>query len=264
MPGTIHIGTSGWHYDHWRGPFYPPDLSPAHFLAFYAERFATVEINNSFYRMPSPAALATWRDATPPSFRFAVKGSRYLTHMKKLKDPETGLANFLPRLEALGEKLGPILFQLPPHWRADPERLAAFLTALPASQRFAFELRDPSWHVPAIYERLAHHNAACCIYDLAGRQSPVALTADFVYVRLHGPDGAYQGCYDLAALAAWARRVREWADTMRAVYVYFDNDERGYAPSNALTLRALVDQPAAGGGGLGHPAPQEEGTPPTR
>lgn len=244
MQGTIRIGTSGWHYDHWRGPFYPRELPAAEWLAYYAARFDTVEINNSFYRMPTADALASWRDATPPGFCFAAKGSRYLTHMKKLKDPEEGLANLLPRLEVLGEKLGPILFQLPPHWHADPERLAAFLKALPTGRRFAFELRDPSWHIPAIYELLAQHNAACCVFDLAGQQSPVALTADFAYVRLHGPGGAYQGYYDQAALTEWARRVREWAAAMRAVYVYFDNDERGFAPRNALELRALVGQPA--------------------
>jgi uncharacterized protein YecE (DUF72 family) len=240
---SIHIGTSGWQYDHWRGSFYPPDLPPEGMLAFYARHFDAVEINNSFYRMPSPAAVAGWRDATPPDFRFAAKASRYLTHMKKLKDPEPGLANFLPRLDALGSKLGPILFQLPPHWRCDLDRLAAFLGALPPGRRYAFELRDPSWHTPAVYALLARHHVASCIYDLGGIQSPLELTADFAYVRLHGPAAAYQGSYDRPALEGWARRLREWAAHLVQIHVYFDNDEAGYAPRNALELRALVAAP---------------------
>ncbi len=236
----IRIGTSGWHYDHWRGPFYPPDLPASDMLPFYARHFDTVEINNSFYRMPPPSAIQTWHATTPPDFLFALKGSRYLTHMKKLKDPLPGLANFLPRLDGLREKCGPILFQLPPRWRCDLDRLAVFLAALPPDHRYAFELRDPSWHARAIYDLLARHNAAFCAYDLAGFQSPVELTADFAYVRLHGPAGAYQGCYDHQTLDQWARRIHGWSDRLRGVYVYFDNDQSGYAIRNALDLRALL------------------------
>src|SRR5947207_9699392 len=146
MAGKVHIGTSGWHYKHWRGPFYPVNLPPSRMLAFYFQFFDTVEINNSFYRLPSESALTNWRDSTPDGFCLAVKGSRFLTHNKKLSDTEVGLDRFLSKAEILKKKLGPILFQLPPRWHSNPERLDAFLNALPRAHRYAFELRDPTWH----------------------------------------------------------------------------------------------------------------------
>lgn len=236
----VRIGTSGWHYEHWRGPFYPPDLPASRMLAFYGQRFDSVELNNSFYHLPSEQAFAGWRDGTPAGFCFAVKANRYLTHMKKLKDPAPGLARFLPRAGVLGAKLGPILFQLPPRWHVNVERLATFLAALPARHRYSFELRDPSWHVPPVFAALRRHNAAFCIYDLEGFQAPIQVTADFVYVRLHGPTRAYGGCYSADALRAWARRVRRWAATGLRVFVYFDNDEAAYAVRNARELVRLV------------------------
>jgi len=239
MTASIHIGTSGWHYAHWRGPFYPDDLAPRHWLEFYARRFDTVEINNSFYRLPSPGALRAWTRGTPHTFRFAIKASRYITHMKKLTDPVPSLKAFLAVVEGLGGKAGPALFQLPPRWRCNPERLAAFLRALPRRLPCAFELRDPSWHDPEIYRLLRRHNAAFCIFDLAGFTAPFELTADFAYIRLHGPAGAYRGCYGKKQLQGWARRIRSWKDLKR-VYVYFDNDQAGYAPGNALELKALL------------------------
>lgn len=237
------IGCSGWHYAHWRGPFYPPDLPAARWLDFYAGRFDTVEINNSFYQLPSEKTLAAWRDGTPAGFLFAPKASRFITHMKKLRDPETPLALFLGRMETLGEKLGPILFQLPPHWGRNVERLEGFLRALPSGHRHAFEMRDPSWHHPEVYALLKAHNAAFCAFDLAGFQSPVELTADFAYIRLHGPSlAAYAGCYDAEALHGWATRIRGWRD-LHTVYVYFDNDQAGYAARNALELRGILGLP---------------------
>jgi uncharacterized protein YecE (DUF72 family) len=241
MTGNIRIGTSGWHYPHWRGPFYPADLPAGQMLEFYVRHFSSVEVNNSFYRLPTSAALQSWRNTTPNDFCFAVKASRFLTHMKKLKDPETGLAKFLARVEQLGERLGPVLFQLPPRWRCNLERLACFLAALPEGRSYSFELRDPSWHVPNVYCLLGHHNVAFCIYELSGFQSPLQITADFVYVRLHGPEGAYQGSYSTASLEAWARRLREWGSGLKGVYVYFDNDQAGFAARNALELKRLLD-----------------------
>lgn len=239
--GVIRIGTSGWHYAHWRGTFYPADLPTSAWLAYYRERFDTVEINNSFYRLPSEATLALWRDAVPPGFTFAAKASRYLTHTKKLKDPEGPLHTLLPRLEVLGATLGPILFQLPPRWRCNLERLETFLAVLPATHRYAFEFRDPSWHVPAVYDLLRRHGMAFCAYDLSAFQAPLVVTADFAYVRLHGPGpGAYQGSYPQEQLAVWARRIRDWDRELAAVYVYFDNDERGFAVHDALRLRRLL------------------------
>ena len=244
----IHIGTSGWHYRHWRGPFYPPALPARDLLSWYARHFDTVELNNTFYHLPTETALKQWRNGTPEQFCFAVKGSRYLTHMRKLKEAEAGLSRFLPLIEMLGPKLGPILFQLPPHWRCNPDRLAEFLQALPTGHRYGLELRDPSWHVPAVYRLLERHNVAFCIYELAGVRSPLLVSADFTYVRLHGPGKAYQGNYSASALRTWATRIATWRQSLKAVYFYFDNDQAGYAAQNALKLRDLVGRGGLNGG----------------
>jgi uncharacterized protein YecE (DUF72 family) len=240
MKAEVRIGTSGWQYRHWKGNFYDAELPVARMLEAYCQHFDTVELNNSFYKLPSAEAFAHWRQSTPKGFVFAVKGSRFITHMKKLKDPESGLRKLLPRAEQLGEKLGPILFQLPPAWRVDVQRLQDFLHALPRKHRFAFEFRDPSWHCPEVLALLSRSNVAFCIYDLAGFQSPLEITADFAYVRLHGPGGRYQGSYSGEALEEWALRIRGWARKLKAVYVYFDNDQEGYAAANALELLERV------------------------
>jgi uncharacterized protein YecE (DUF72 family) len=182
----------------------------------------------------------------PEGFVFAAKASRYITHMKKLKDPDAGLGRFLPRMDLLEDRLGPILFQLPPRWHCNIERLEAFLTALDREHRYAFELRDQSWINDQVLDLLAEHKAAFCIYELDGFVSPQPITADFVYLRLHGPDGPYRGDYDEQALGRWADRIAGWLDQGRTVYCYFDNDEAGYAAGNALTLRRLLDQREAG------------------
>jgi len=238
--GLFHIGTSGWHYDHWRGPFYPENLKPGDYLGFYRQQFHTVEINNSFYRLPSEKALTDWRKAVPPGFIFAVKGSRYITHMKKLTDPEQSLAPLLERIQLLGDRLGPILFQLPPRWQFNEERLASFLAALPRNYRYALEFRDPSWLNDKACRLLREHGAALCIYEFAGRISPREVTADFVYIRLHGPGGAYQGRYDRETLAEWARTISTWAGRGLPVFCYFDNDEAGFAAQNALELQEML------------------------
>ncbi len=239
-PGIL-IGTSGWHYRHWVGPFYPDDMRPAEFLPHYARFFATTEINSTFYRLPTTPTLASWRDATPPGFVFACKASRYITHMKKLRDPEPSAKRFFQTIEALGDKLGPILFQLPPRWRADADRLAAFLAALPSGGRYVFELRDESWSTPAIYKLLERRNVALCIYELDRRRSPIEITADFIYLRLHGPGGPYQGSYDDRALADWAARLLTWRKAGLDVYAYFDNDEKAHAVGDARRLCARVE-----------------------
>jgi uncharacterized protein YecE (DUF72 family) len=237
---AVHIGTSGWHYKHWKGPFYPENLPASRMLDWYTQHFDTVELNNTFYRLPPETAAEQWRDATPPGFCFAAKGSRFLTHMKKLKDPEIGIGRFFERIMPLGRKLGPIVFQLPPMWEVDAERLEGFLSALPKRRRYAFELRNPTWHTPEIDRILHRHNAAFCIFEIAGFRTDYRITANFTYVRLHGPGGAYQGSYADAQLAAWADRIRAWDRELRAVYLYFDNDQAGYAVRNALTLKRLV------------------------
>ena len=237
----IRIGTSGWHYDHWRGPFYPSDLPASEMLAFYARHFDSVEINNSFYRLPTEKAYEQWKQTGPPGFMFAVKGSRYLTHMKKLGDPAEGVARFFDRARHLGRKLGPVLFQLPPRWKSNPERLDNFLRALPKRRRYAFELRDPSWLNEDVYAVLRKHKAAFCSYELAGHRSPIVITTDFTYVRLHGPEErAYRGSYSTATLKEWAARIEEWRSTLKAVYFYFDDDQAAFALHNALELKSLV------------------------
>jgi uncharacterized protein YecE (DUF72 family) len=241
MRCNIRIGTSGFHYKHWLGPFYPPKTTPSRMLEYYLQHFDTVELNNSFYRLPTPQAFDDWRDATPNDFIFAVKASRFLTHNKKLKDPENALQNLLPRAARLGKKLGPILFQLPPTWRVNVERLENLLTVLPRDLRYAFEFRELSWMTAEINRVLSRFNAGFCIYELAGYHSPMTVTSDFTYVRLHGPAaGKYQGSYNDARLRKWARQIEVWAKELRAVYIYFDNDQAGYAADNALTLKRMT------------------------
>ena len=241
MAAGVRIGTSGWHYKHWMGAFYPAGLKPREMLDYYARTFDTVEINNSFYRLPTEQAVDEWRSTAPDGFLFAVKGSRYLTHMKKLTDPEPGLDRFLPRVEALAEKFGPVVFQLPPRWRANVERLREFLRALPRDHRFAFEFRDPSWHTDEVCDVLREHGAAFCVFDISGAQSPVRVTADFTYVRLHGPsEHAYSGSYDDAGLREWADRIAAWRGELDGVYVYFDNDIAACAVGDARRLLEMV------------------------
>lgn len=210
-------------------------------LGLYAADFDTVELNNSFYRLPTIDALRSWRDATPKQFCFAVKASRYLTHMKKLKDPEGGLRTFFSVINALEEKLGPILFQLPPRWACNAARLSEFLGALPKGHRYAFEFRDPSWYASPIYQLLDRHNAALCLHDMAGSQAPLIITADFTYIRLHGPaHKKYHGDYPPEMLTEWAGRIQDWRNQLVSVYVYFNNDVAGYAVKNARELKELV------------------------
>lgn len=236
----IHVGTSGWSYDHWKGPFYPEHLAGERMLMYYAEHFLTTEINNSFYQLPTEHTLALWHDATPADFLFSVKASRYITHMKKLKDPQQTVGPFLHRMRRLGDKLGPVLFQLPPRWHFNKERLATFLDALSKEFRYAFEFRDRSWLNEETYALLSSHNAALCIYELDGFLSPKEITGDLVYVRLHGPGGPYQGSYDLRRLSGWAGTCAGWAARGYTVYCYFDNDEQGFAAQNAERLQGLL------------------------
>lgn len=237
----IRVGTSGWHYAHWRGPFYPSGLDSAAWLHHYSEHLDTVEINNSFYRLPERSACAVWARETPKDFLFSVKAWRMLTHMKKLKDCGALIERFFEQTKGLGRKHGPVLFQLPPRWRCNPERLEGFLAALPARRRYAFEFRDPSWHTDDVLDLLAQRNAAFCIFELGELRTPEICTADFAYVRLHGSKGPYRGSYAHATLRRWARRIGAWAADGKDVYLYFDNDENAFAVDNALTLTRLIE-----------------------
>jgi uncharacterized protein YecE (DUF72 family) len=209
-------------------------------LDYYAKHFDTVELNNTFYRLPTETAVDGWRTAVPANFVFAVKASRFLTHRIKLKDPERALNNFFPAIEPLGRRLGPVLFQLPPQLAVNVERLSALLASLPRRRRYAFEFRHDSWHSDDVYAVLQKYNAAICMYELAGYASPLEVTADFAYVRLHGPGAKYQGSYTSTQLVPWAARLTEWARRLRAIYVYFDNDQAGYAAKNAAQLKHLM------------------------
>lgn len=239
----IKVGTSGWHYKHWREVFYPIGLPSAAWLRHYAGVFRSVEVNNSFYHLLPADSVRAWTRDTPHNFTFAVKGSRFITHNKKLKDPKEPLARFFAPLKSFGARLGPIVFQLPPRWDVNVERLEQFLKALPRRRRYAFELRNPAWHCEAVYALLRRHNAAFCLFDLAGMQTPDVVTADFIYVRLHGPGGKYQGSYSDAALRDWARKINRWERRGIDVYVYFDNDQAAYAAHNALTLARMLKIP---------------------
>lgn len=239
----VFIGTSGWHYNHWRGKFYPCALPASTWLRYYAQQLASVEVNNSFYHLLDADTVRVWRRHVGAEFVFAVKGSRYITHNKKLKDPKPALQRFFAPLRPFGRALGPIVFQLPPHWRVNSERLAQFLRALPRRRRYAFEFRHESWNCDEVHALLRRYNAAYCIYELAGVRTPLTVTADFVYVRLHGPgEKKYQGCYSPARLRAWARRIRTWRAAGRDVYIYFDNDQNAYAAANAAALRRYLGQ----------------------
>lgn len=237
----FHIGTSGWSYAHWKGPFYPDDIKEKEMLGYYCRHFQSVEINNSFYNLPHQTTLENWRDTAPDGFVFAVKASRYITHMKKLKEPWQSLDTLLERISVLGDKLGPILFQLPPNWHYNHERLSRFLAGLSGEFRYVFEFRDHSWLNEQCYELLSRHAAALCLYDLDGFASPHVVTTDLAYVRLHGPGGPYQGSYDTQTLAGWAGAFSAWSAQGRSIYCYFDNDEAGYAALNAQALQEMLE-----------------------
>ena len=198
----IRIGTSGYHYKHWIGRYYPDDMKPAGMLAWYLRDFDTVELNNTFYHLPKESAFDSWRDAVPSDFLYAVKGSRFITHMIKLKDPDRGIVNFVPRAQRLGKKLGPILWQLPPGWNVNIERLEEFLRSLPKGIRYAFELRNQSWMTDAVLEVLKKYAAAFCIYELAGYQC-----------RTSSPQSSSSATLDVVnppapkQLAQWAKRT---------------------------------------------------------
>ena len=238
--GKFYIGTSGWHYDHWKGPFYPSDLASKGFLDHYLKFFSTVEINRTFYGLPLRKVFTGYAKKVPAAFVFSVKASRFITHVKRLKNPKLPLRRLFSRIEGLGPHLGPILFQLPPNWKVNVERLHSFLKALPRGRRYVFEFRDSSWLVEEVYELLKRYGAGFCIYELDHFITHVVETADFIYVRLHGPKAAYGGKYSLAALKKWARLFRQAASKGKDVYCYFDNDEAGYAALNAKTLKQLL------------------------
>jgi uncharacterized protein YecE (DUF72 family) len=241
MP-EYYIGTSGWHYEDWSGLFYPADLPKSKWLEFYARHFPTVELNNSFYRLPSEKAFVNWREASPQCFTFAVKASRFITHIKRLKDVQEPLQNFLKRADLLGDKLGPLLYQLPPNMKRDDERLDRFLGMLLGRNRHVFEFRHESWFDDGVFDILKRYNAGWCVFDMPELTSPAVATADFAYVRFHGSAGLYSSSYSDKELSSWVKRIAELGKNLKAVYIYFNNDVAGYALDNARTLDRLLGQ----------------------
>jgi uncharacterized protein YecE (DUF72 family) len=234
------VGTSGWQYDDWRGRLYPRGLAPRGWLERYAECFETVESNNAFYRLPSVDTFASWRERTPPGFVMAVKASRFLTHMKRLKDPREPVERLLDAAQGLGDRLGPILLQLPPNMRADPVRLAECLDCFPGGIRVAVEPRHGSWWTEQVREVLASRGAALCWADRLGRPvTPLWRTAGWGYLRLHEGLAHPHPSYGERSLASWVRRIGDgWSD----VYVYFNNDTGGAAVRNALRFAELAEK----------------------
>lgn len=241
VAADIHVGTSGYVYAHWKGLLYPPLLPPSLWLTLYAQLFRSLELNTTFYRLPPPDAAARWHDATPPGFTFAAKGSRFLTHMKRLLDTTTGPERFFERVAGLGDKLSVVLWQLPPKMKADPGRLDAFLAEQPAGLRHAVEFRDDRWYSNDVCRVLEKHGVAFCEHDLLPLPPP-RLTAPFRYVRFHGGT-AHGGRYGRAGVRDAAVELARWRDAGGDAYVYFNNDVGGHALTDAITLMRLLDQP---------------------
>jgi uncharacterized protein YecE (DUF72 family) len=229
----LRVGTSGWHYAHWREVFYPQEIESGEYLHFYAGHFNTVEINNTFYRLPGYATFRSWAARVPPGFVFAVKASRYITHMKKLKDPGETLSGLVKNARGLGKKL-------PPRWKQNPHRLEEFLGALPRVSRYAFEFRDETWLNEDIYRLLEEYNCALCAASSPSFPRARRTTADFAFLRFHGGEVLYGSKYSEGELKEWAAFARGLLDEGRDVYAYFNNDAHGYAIEDARMFRELV------------------------
>jgi len=232
-----YIGASGYQYGHWRGVFYPETLPKKQWFEHYSRNFDTVEINNTFYRLPDASTFDAWREEAPRNFCYALKFSRYGSHLKCLKDAESTIGRFMRRAKRLGPHLGPILVQLKPHWGLDLDRLCGFLRAAPMERRWAFEFRDPAWLCDEVFGLLRKHNAALCIHDML-EEHPYELTTGWVYLRFHGDH--YGGSYSHQFLAACAKRIATHLGDGLDVYAYFNNDAQGCAVRNALDLSRYV------------------------
>lgn len=236
----VLIGTSGWSYPHWRKRFYPEDLRLVELLHHYGQTFSTVEINTSFYHLPSAQVFENWRRAVPSGFVFAVKASRYLTHVKKFKDAEESWDRLYTNLLSLEEKLGPVLFQCPPNWSRNTDRLREFVRLLPEGRLFAFEFRHPSWFEEDVYKVLTEAKAALCLADSPKYPLQIEVTAPFVFIRFHGGRAGAGSEYSDEELGSWANRIGEFKTEGLDIYAYFNNDAAGYAVRNALSLERML------------------------
>jgi uncharacterized protein YecE (DUF72 family) len=232
----VYVGTSGWHYSHWAGPFYPDSLPAAEWLEYYAGRFSTVELNSTFYHMPCETTVAGWAKLVPEGFIFAVKASRYITHIRRLRDVGDSVGLFEERISRLGRKLGPVLYQLPPGMHKDLGLLEAFAALLRGQTVAVFEFRHKSWFADDTYELMERQGLAFCVHDWNRVQTPMVRTGRCAYIRLHGPTGRYGGCYTDHALGRWAEWIENQAGEGAKVFVYFNNDAEGYAVANATWL----------------------------
>jgi uncharacterized protein YecE (DUF72 family) len=241
MSVEYFVGCSGWHYEHWRELYYPRELPRPKWLPFYARQFTTVELNSSFYRLPSEKAFTNWRESTPDNFVFAVKMSRYITHIKRLRNLGSAVENFLCRAGLLGEKLGPLLYQLPPSMKRNDELLQDFLSSLPLQYQHVIEFRHESWIDEAVFDILQRHNVGLCVFDMPGFSCPLVATSDLAYVRFHGSEGLYSSRYSDEELSEWARKIAGLEQHIKTRYIYFNNDAQAFAVENARTLRNLLD-----------------------
>lgn len=233
----IRIGCSGWHYDHWRGRFYPEKLPRSQWLQFYAQTFNTVEINNTFYQLPKETSVEAWRRRSPEDFVYAVKASRFITHIKKLKDSAESLGRFLQTARILKEKLGPVLFQLPPSFKKDLNLLEGFLAILPKDLAAVFEFRNDSWFSEETFDLLDRFGFGFCIHDMPSVPSPRVVTGDIIYVRFHGSTAKYAGYYSETELCDWADWLKSNIQKVSHAYLYFNNDANANAVNNAITLK---------------------------
>jgi len=240
----IHIGCSGWVYKHWRGFFYPEGLPQKRWFERYAEEFDTVELNNSFYRLPSGDTFEKWRKQAPPGFCYAVKANRYLTQAKKLKECEEPLERMMAAVRCLDDRLGPMLYQLPPSMKINLERLEGFLRIIPKDVTNVFEFRNKDWYVPETYALLDRYGASFCIHDMPGSASERIAVGPIVYVRFHGGEGKYWGRYSDEGLLSWTDWIVDQARQGRNVWCYFNNDIHGHAIEDARTLKSMVGQMA--------------------
>lgn len=239
---SVHVGTSGWQYADWKGRLYPAGLAQAKWLEHYSQRFETVEVNNAFYRLPETKIFERWAAGTPSDFVFALKASRYLTHVRRLKEPREPVHRLMERARHLGSKLGPILLQLPPNLRIDLNALRVTLEAFPAGTRVAVEPRHGSWHCDQAFDLLREFGASFCLTDKAGARSPLQRTADWGYLRLHEGRASPHPCYGRAALSGWAGRLADMWGPDDDVFVYFNNDHGGCAVRDAHRFALALDK----------------------